>query len=293
MERRLGKGLGSLLGSTIEADAANDRMEIPLAKIRPNPFQPRKEFDPAALEELKRSLLQHGLLQPVCVRPAGDGYELIAGERRWRASRLAGLESIPAIVREGVGDGDMLELALVENIQRRDLGVLEKAQGYREMMDRLGLTQEAVADKVGLKRATVANHLRLLELPEAAREALERELITMGHARALLGLQKPAAVLSGLSATVRKGWSVRQLEEWVRGQRESAGEAGEAREATRTIVPRAPWIAEMERRIREQLGVRVTIRNRPGYRGEITLEYCDRAELDRLCECLAPPDELV
>src|SRR5690349_1399663 len=173
MERRLGKGLGSLLG---EQETPRDSMELELELIQPNPFQPRKSMDAAGLEELRDSILQHGVLQPVVVRPSEGGrFQLIAGERRWRAARLAGLRRIPALVKEQVSDAGMLELALVENVQRRDLDPLERAHGYKAMMDQLALTQDAVAAKVGLKRSTVANQLRLLDLPGKAQEARSEE----------------------------------------------------------------------------------------------------------------------
>ena len=145
MERRLGRGLGSLLGGTPVEAGKNEGQKLPLERIRPNPHQPRRHFEPAELEELASSLRQHGVLQPVLVRAAGEGYELIAGERRWRAAALAGLTEIPAVVRTGVTEAEMLELALVENVQRAELNVIERAEGYRQMQERLGLTQEAVA----------------------------------------------------------------------------------------------------------------------------------------------------
>lgn len=262
-------------------------VELPLDQIRPNPHQPRKVFDSSTLEELRDSIKTHGVLQPICVR-GGDGrYEIISGERRWRASRLAGLATIPAVVRPDVRDEEMLELALVENIQREDLDPIEKASGYRELMERLGLTQEQVAAKVGVKRATVANHLRLLDLPERAQEAIVAGLISMGHARALAGLKDPKAVMRLLARAVRDDLSVRQVEQIVREKNRTSG-----REREKTVVPAAPWLAEMERHIRLHLGTRVTIQNGEGYRGQIVLHYHDRAELDRLCEVLAPKDLL-
>ncbi|MBM3988030.1 MAG: ParB/RepB/Spo0J family partition protein, partial [Planctomycetes bacterium] len=191
MERRLGKGLSSLLGGRVEGATSQ---ELALALIDPNPFQPRVTMDPAGLEELRDSISNHGILQPIVVRKLDGRYQIISGERRWRAARLAGLERIPAVLREVVSDNEMLELALVENVQRRDLDPLERARGFKALMEGLGITQEAVAIKVGLKRATVANHMRLLELPEKVQQAVGKGLLSMGHARALLGLSTPEQI---------------------------------------------------------------------------------------------------
>ena len=167
--KRLGRGLGSLIQDTEVEKPTN---ELSLSEIRPNPFQPRRVFDPVGLEELRDSIRNHGLLQPVVVRKAENGYQLISGERRWRASRLAGLPTIAAIVRKEVSDNDMLELALVENVQRRDLNAIERARAFKDIMVQLETTQQDVADKVGLKRSTVANLMRLLELPEGIQEMI-------------------------------------------------------------------------------------------------------------------------
>ncbi|MCP3917895.1 MAG: ParB/RepB/Spo0J family partition protein [bacterium] len=294
MERRLGRGLGSLLGGeTAAAEVGEPRpeaggaVEIPLTQVRPNPNQPRKAFDSDQLEELRDSILAHGILHPICVRRVDGGYEIISGERRWRAARLAGLRRIPATVREDVDEDTMLELALVENVQRQDLNPLEKADGYREMMTRLGLTQEQVAAKVGLRRSSVANHIRLLDLPREAQDAVAAGLISMGHGKALLSAKKPAQALELLKEAVRKDLSVRELE--LRARRGAMPAArGEARPA-REIEP---WAKEVEARIRERLGVRVRVQNGEGFRGQIVLQYGDRETLDRICEALAPRDEL-
>lgn len=250
-------------------------------------------MDPAGLEELRDSILQHGVLQPVVVRPAGpDRYELIAGERRWRASRLAGLGTIPATVKSDVSDDQMLELALVENVQRRDLDPLEKAHGYKAMMDQLDLTQEAVALKVGLKRSTVANQLRLLELPAVAQEALVKGIISMGHARALLGSRVPSQLLALLEATVREDLSVRELERRIRDQENppTVQDSGQPVEQRAPEVP--PWMRELESRLRTSLATKVTIQPTDGTRGRIVLEYFSHADLDRLTELLAPRPRL-
>lgn len=338
MERRLGRGLGSLLGQTNEGQAdgpvkaagsaaavdgqagaaaqGDQAPKVPgttptkgkgrqspkaappvrvaaefldISMIRRNPDQPRKTFDSGALEELRQSIERHGVLQPICVRKIKSGYEIVSGERRWRAARSAGLPSIPATVKEAMDDDTSLELAIVENVQRADLDALEKARGYQALMDRVGLTQEAVAERVGLKRSSVANHLRLLELPKDAQEALTAGLISMGHARALLGLKGEKEILGALGQVVRKELSVRETEQLAKGEGGKAQEAvakAEAQEAT--AAQAAPWVNEIEGQIREKLGVKVTLKNGKKYRGSITLDYANRDELDRIVALIAP-----
>lgn len=281
MERRLGRGLGSLLS---EAQTTEAREELELARIRPNPYQPRKTFDAASLQELRSSIERHGVLQPVVVRPTGEDFELIAGERRWRAARLAGKASIPAVVRPDVSDDDMLELALVENVQRRDLDPIERARGYRLVMDRLSLTQEQVAQRVGLQRSTIANHLRLLELPAEVQDAVGQDLITMGHARALLGLPDADQQRSLLEAIVRGDLSVRAVERKVKEARETLVPAA----ANPQPAERLPWAIELEGRLRDSLGTKVRVQPGLKERGQIVIEYFDRASLEGLITRLAP-----
>jgi ParB family chromosome partitioning protein len=291
MERRLGRGLGSLLGEVgaVAAGTAETKKwsELPLAAIEPNPFQPRRKIEPGALEELSASIRAHGVLQPVVVRPHGTRYQLVAGERRWRAARLAGLASIPSVIREGVGDQEMLELALVENVQRAELNPIERALGYRQLMQGLSITQEAVATKVGLKRATVTNHLRLLDLPAEAQDAVGEGLIGMGHARALLGLASPGAVGRLLQEIVREDLSVREVERRVR-------DAGRGRESRVVLkpAPKVPWVRTLESRLRTKLGCQVTIEGAELGRGRIAISFHSREELDRLCERMAPKELL-
>ncbi len=293
MERRLGRGLGSLLGGSDPLERQEQVRELPLDAIRPNPHQPRRTFDPVALEELRDSIRRHGILQPIVVRPAGRdqegrSFEIVSGERRWRASQMAGVHSIPVTVRE-VDSDQMLELALVENLQRQDLDAIERATGYQQMMKSLNVTQEQVAEKVGLKRSTVANHLRLLELPPAAQDAVRRNLISMGHARALLGLTDPARVLGLVERIGREELSVREVERLVR---EAGRVTSQGKVVMQPQAAPAPWVRELETRLREQLGTAVQVRNAPGYRGQIVIEYFDRKDLDRLCQRLAPRDEI-
>jgi ParB family chromosome partitioning protein len=306
MERRLGRGLGSLLagGSTEEiavpaapaAPAApaqpGSTPQIALDAIEVNPYQPRQVFDPAGVDELVQSIRQHGLLQPIVVRPHGSGYQLISGERRLRAFRILGKSTIPATIREGVTDQELLELALVENVQRKDLDPIERALGFRRMMEQLHLTQEQVADKVGLQRSTVANQLRLLDLPENVRQALAKGLIQMGHARALLGAKSEADQLALLERTVREDLSVRSVEDAVRqGNKPVSSATAHSEEAAavgKTLTPQAPWVRDLENRMREHLATKVQLKNGPGYRGQIVIDYYQREDLERLMAILAP-----
>jgi ParB family chromosome partitioning protein len=277
-----------LLGQDLEQGHLVSEREIELESIQPNASQPRRTFDQEALAELSESIRQHGVLQPIVVRRKGEGWELIAGERRWRGARLAGLTHIPAVVRD-VPDAQMLELALVENVQREDLDPLERAEGYKQLMSQLGLTQDDVARRVGLKRSTIANHLRLLELPPEAKQAVRQGLITMGHARALLGLVRPVDIVGLVPRIAREQLSVRQVEDLVR-RRNARGEKQESGSNDAPLPP--PWQRELEARMRHSLGCRVRLRNSAGFRGEIVIQYSDRSELDRLCGILAPRREV-
>ncbi|MDP6740168.1 MAG: ParB/RepB/Spo0J family partition protein [Planctomycetota bacterium] len=299
MERRLGRGLGALLGAGAEAPAGVDQgsesrelQSVAIERVDPNPDQPRKVFASESMESLRKSIAQHGLLQPVCVRAQGDRYRIIAGERRWRAARLAGLTKIPVRVVEGVDETRALELALVENLQREDLDPMEKAKGYRDLIDRAGLTQDQVGAKVGMNRATVANHLRLLDLPKEAQDALVAGLVTMGHARALLGATDSKTIPTLLGKIVREDLSVRQAEALVKEgvQKAVVGSAG--RSMGGSAPKQEPWAREFEGRLRSSLGTKVALTNRPGYKGQIVVHYHDRDELERLMATLAPQDEV-
>ncbi|MBM3989877.1 MAG: ParB/RepB/Spo0J family partition protein [Planctomycetes bacterium] len=285
MERRLGKGLSSLLGGRVDGTTSQD---LPLSQIDPNPFQPRVTMDPAGLEELRDSIGNHGVLQPIVVRKIDGRYQIISGERRWRAARLAGLERIPAVLREVVSDNEMLELALVENVQRRDLDPLERARGFKALMEGLGITQEAVAIKVGLKRATVANHMRLLELPDKVQQAVGKGLLSMGHARALLGLSTAEQIEGLMEQCVRKDLSVRDVERLVRDQvqRSAGAETGVV------VEPTSPWIAQIERRLGDALATKVTISADKDCVGQIRVQFFDKDQLNRLIERLAPQAQL-
>ena len=272
----LGRGLASLIPS--RAAPTSIVTEVPLSRVAPNPHQPRHRWDDEGLADLAASIREHGVLQPVLVTETLDGYQLIAGERRVRAARLAGLERIPALIRQ-LADRDQLEVALVENVQRADLDPIDEALAYRQLIDEFGLTQERVAERVGKARATVANTLRLLELHETVQAAIGEGRITEGHGRALGGLPIDGQARV-LASVVDQGLSVRQAEELVRRLREPR--------VSREPATRPRLDAELERveeDLRRQLGTKVSLsRSRKG--GRIVIEYYSDEELERLYDRL-------
>jgi len=245
-------------------------------------------FDEAALESLRDSISLHGVIQAIAVRKVGDGYELISGERRLKAAKMAGLDSIPAVLHEGVSDQASLEWAMVENLQREDLDPIERAKGFQDMMSRLGLKQDEVAERVGLKRSTVTNHLRLLELPEEVQDALIQKLLSMGHARALAGVSGSNQQISLMEKVVREGWSVRQTERSA--QAVNAGPKASSSGGSTKDKPanKESWVADVEGRLRERLGTQVVIHSRSDGGGKITVSYHDAEELDRILNTVAP-----
>ncbi len=267
MSRRR-SGLGRGLDALLSASEGGERLvRIPLALIEVGSVQPRSRFDEAALEELAASIREKGLLQPVLVRPKGDGYELVAGERRFRAAQRAGLSEVPAIVRE-LDDRSALELALVENLQREDLSPVEEARGYARLSE-MGLSHEEIARRVGKSRSAVTNALRLLQLPEEALVALEEGRITAGHARALLMLPEERR-LWGLREILEKGLSVRQAEK--------------LKDRLRAVPRRPEPHPELARALEERLGIRVRITGRR--RGRVELFYSSEEELRGILELL-------
>jgi ParB family chromosome partitioning protein len=284
----LGRGLSALLDEAVRPPAAADETapvsssgvrEIEIGRIRPNPEQPRVQFEEQAIDELADSIAERGVLQPILLRPHGDGFEIVAGERRWRAAQRARLHSIPAIVRE-IDDGTAAEIALIENVQREDLNPLEEAEGYRQLIERHGHTQEAVAKLVHKSRSHVANLLRLLDLPALVRETLLRGDISMGHARAVAGAPDPEALTREI---VAKGLSVRQAEERARRVKTPAREPGELRLSKRVVD--ADLVA-LERQLSDMLGVKVQVAN-SGSKGTVVLHYSSLDQLDMICQRLS------
>ena len=279
--RGLGRGLGALIPG---ADQAHDAgvVEIPIDRIKPNSLQPRGELSSLPLAELEMSIREQGILQPVLVRPVGDGYELVAGERRWRAAAAAGLRAIPAMVRR-LDDRGALEAALVENLQREDLSPIDRARAYRRLTDAFGLSQEAVARRVGRSQPSVANTIRLLSLPQEIQGSLQAGRIAEGHARALLGIQDAKQMLDVWRAVESKGLSVRETEAAARRRAISRG-------ISKKKVDAPQELRIIEQTLSDILGapVRMTA-NRQG-KGEIRIAFFSASDLDRLLAALGARD---
>ncbi len=275
--KALGRGLDALIpGGVAVAEPARPGLdEIRVDEIRPNPQQPRERFIDSAIDTMAASLREHGVLQPVLVRRVEKGYELIAGERRWRGAQRAGLERIPAVVRDATPQ-ESLELAIIENVQREDLNAIEEAQAYRLLIDGMGLTQEQAASRVGKERSTVANYLRLLGLPDAVQRLLVEGRLTMGHARALLGLADAGEQRAVAQEVVAKDLSVRQTEARVRSVARGTGRSGKK--------PDDPDVAAAEQKLSRVLGTAVRLHGRE--RGKIEIRFTSFDELNRLYDLL-------
>lgn len=281
MQRKaLGKGLGLTALVPPAEPSKGEVREIEIGKIIPNRYQPRQHFDPEALASLAASLKSHGLIQPITVRKEENGrYELIAGERRWRAAQLAGFAAIPAIVKP-VQDQELMEWALLENVQREDLNPIEKAQAYQRLLTEFSLTQEAIAGRMGMDRSSVANFLRLLQLPEALWGSIADGTLTMGHAKALLSLERKEDQLRVAEEIKAKGWSVRQVEALVQKIKREVRP-----EPVKASATASPEVAELEGRLRLALGTKVRLVQQ-GKGGEIRIEYYSLEDLDRILEKL-------
>ncbi|MCU0725829.1 MAG: ParB/RepB/Spo0J family partition protein [Planctomycetes bacterium] len=276
--KKLGRGLDSLIEET-RTDSGGPTGEVETMLVRPNPFQPREEMRSEELEELVSSIRTHGVLQPILVRPVEGGYEVVAGERRLRAALAAGLAKIPATVRD-IADSQMLELALVENLQREDLNPIEKARAYRRYVDGLGLTHEAAAQRLGKDRTSITNQIRLLELSSTVQEMVSRGTLSMGHARALLGLASPEARSDLAQRIERDGLSVREAERLVR-------EASDRPPPPPPTPPpaKSAYFEDLERRLRERFATKARI-DGGKEKGRILIEYYSMDELSRLLEAL-------
>ena len=274
---RLGRGLDALIPMGEEHPGETQGVvAVALDTIVPNPHQPRASIRDQDLVELATSIQEHGIIQPLVVAKSIDGYQLIAGERRWRAARLAGLATVPVVVKN-VAPREMLELALVENVQRSDLNPLEEATAYRQLVEVFGLTQDEVARRVGKSRVAVTNTLRLLKASPAVQEAVSRGSISEGHARALLGLEQAELQEAALATVLRQGLNVRQTEELVRRFQ------GQKRTRLPAPPPPAPETRALETRFREALGTKVSLR-RSGKRGRLVIHFYSDEELDALYE---------
>lgn len=284
---RLGRGLGALLGEYLddEPTGPSDVRTVLVEAVVPNPLQPRQEFAEAELEELAASIQENGLLQPLVVRPSPttDGrYELVAGERRFRSVQSLGWSEVPVLVRD-VDDEALLVLALVENLQREALNPLEEAEGYQALAERFDLTQEEIARAVGKERSTVANCLRLLKLPVSIRRLLRDAEISMGHARALLGMDDPVRAADLARRAVKEGMSVRDVEKAVRSSRSG----GPGKKRSGSSKPRDPIVRTLEETLRARLGTRVQIRGGGKGKGVIEIPFHDTEDFERLFALVA------
>ena len=278
-QRGLGKGLGALLGeSALSEPSPEGAVRLPLQKVEPNPLQPRKTFEPEALDELAASIREHGVIQPLTVRKMPSGfYQIIAGERRWRAARLAGLDEVPVVIIEA-DDKKAMELALIENLQRADLNPIEEAQGYQQLMQEYGMTQEQAAARVGKSRPAVANAMRLLALPQPVLELVRSGKLSAGHARALLALKTPGEQHAVAQKVIALQLSVRQTEAMCKKMSKIS-----------TPAPQKPlavdYLAECQKELSKRLGrgVKIVAGKR---KGRVELEYYGEEDLQRLYEAL-------
>jgi ParB family transcriptional regulator, chromosome partitioning protein len=300
-KRGLGRGLSDLISSD-SMSQSRSVVEVPLEEIEPNVLQPREHMDETALEELTSSIETHGVLQPIMVRQTAAGYQIVAGERRWRAAQRAGLRTIPCLIQDA-DDLMSLEIALIENLQRDDLDALEAARGYRMLISDYGLTQEDVAQKVGKSRSAVANTLRILDLPSAVQDHMREGRISEGHGRALLPLMgQPDVLLSALEQVIEQNLTVRDTERLVKTILNPQDFDGEGEGETPIIKPskpvprqdfaRDPHIAAAEQRLRASLAAKVSIRPAAKRGGIIHVRYYDTADLERLLDIFEhPPSE--
>lgn len=277
MAKGLGKGINALFPG--ESLSTNETVEhLALTDLRANPYQPRKIFDESAIEELALSIKEHGVLQPIIARKRVNFYEIVVGERRFRASKLAGLAEIPVVVRE-MDDQQMMEFAILENLQREDLTPIEEAEAYTNLMDNLNLTQEQLASRLGKSRPHIANHIRLLALPEDVRTLLSEGKITMGHGRALLGLKRRKLISQVTEKVLTQHLNVRQLEALVQSMNDNV-----SRETKKT-VKKDIFIAEKESQLRDYFGTNVTIKESKN-KGKIEIEFFSADDLERILELL-------
>ena len=290
----LGKGLDALIPKSAFAEIPTTKLQtdsgkeniiatIPISKVKPNPFQPRQDFDQNAIDELSRSIKEKGIIQPVTVRRTGiDGYELISGERRLRASEKAGLKQIPAYIISVKTDEEMLELALIENLQREHLNPIEIAISYKRLMDDCNLTQEKVAEKIGKERSTITNFLRLLKLPLKVQDSVRKEKISMGHARALLSFTDEKKIIRIYEKIIDEDLSVRKVEDLAKVKNPRA----HSTKRVVTLNNKTYSIQDIETRLKQSLGTKVSVKQKQNGRGEIIIEYYSQNDLDRLIEFL-------
>ena len=290
----LGKGIDAIFGTNVEKvekflddlqtnnseDSGRKEVEIPVSEIRPNPYQPRKEFDRKALDELAESIRIHGIFTPLLVRQSVSGYDLIAGERRLRAAKIAGLETVPAIVVEFTEE-QMMEISILENVQREDLNPIEEANAYESLIKKLGYTQEKLAQRVGKSREYCANILRLLKLPSEVQTLVTEKKLTMSHVRPLLGLKNEDQMYDVAMEILRKKMSVREVEQYVRKLNEEG-------KPEKPVKEKDPMIRDLETRMKSRLGTEVEVRKK-----KIEISYSDVDDLNRILELIGCLDESI
>lgn len=280
MAKGLGKGIDALFSHLALAGKEEIIQEVSIHDLYPNPYQPRKTFQPEAIEELKQSILQHGILQPLIVRKTIKGFEIVVGERRYRAAKEANLQTVPVVVRE-LTDQQMMEFALLENLQREDLNPIEEATAYKMLMEKLQLTQEEIASRLGKSRPHIANHLRLLSLPKDIQKLIMNGTLSMGHGRALLGLKQKNKMKSIVERVIREQLNVRQLEKLIQQINQNV-----PRETLkRKPVEKSVFLKESESLLREKLGTNVTIKQ-TRKKGKIEIEFFSSEDLERILELL-------
>ncbi|KOO45925.1 ParB/RepB/Spo0J family partition protein [Priestia koreensis] len=278
MAKGLGKGINALF-SGLDVKSEDTIQEISVTDLRPNPYQPRKIFHPEAIQELKESILQHGILQPIIARKTIKGFEIVVGERRFRAAKEAGLSTVPVVMKE-FSEKQMMELALLENLQREDLTPIEEAMAYQTLIEQLHMTQEQLAARLGKSRPHIANHLRLLTLPEEIQDWISHGKLTMGHGRALLSIKDKTLIVSIAEKVQKEKMSVRELEEFVSSLNQSV-----SRETKNKKPEKDVFIRQSEAVLRESLGTSVFIKQTKK-KGKIEIEFFSKEDLDRLLELL-------
>lgn len=281
LSKGLGKGLDALITS-LHIDDSDKVIQIPLSQLRANPYQPRKNFNEDSIRELADSIKEHGVIQPIIVRKVLKGFEIIAGERRFRASQVTGIATIPAVERN-FSDQQVMEIALIENVQREDLNAMEIAFAYQGIIDQFSLTQEELSAKVGKSRSHIANFLRLLQLPESIKQYVSRGTLSMGHARAIVGVKDDKVKKELAETTISKQWSVRELEEAVKTLEETPGQ--EKERSKQKEKNRDPYINQAEDQLRDIYRTTVKIKNQQD-KGKIELLYYSKDDLNRLLELL-------
>ena len=280
MAKGLGKGINALFNN-IELEQGEVIKEINLKELRPNPYQPRKVFSEEAIEELKQSILMHGILQPIIARKSIKGYEIVVGERRYRAAVEAGLKTVPVVVRQ-MTEQQMMELAILENLQREDLNPIEEAFAYQMLLERLNLTQDELAKRLGKSRPHITNHVRLLSLPEEIKNYISEGKISMGHGRALLALKNKEKLNAVVEKVMKEKLNVRQLEQYIHQLNENVPRETKTKEQQKKDI----FIKQRETSLRERLGTTVTIKQTKK-KGKIEIEFFSQEDLDRILDLIS------